>query len=56
MQAYLIHKSLASSKRLVYAFSEALWSLLTILDDFKGYTIIPFVPHTVIFALKTAQT
>jgi len=31
-------------------------SLLMILDDSKGYTTIPFVPHTMIFALKTAQT
>jgi len=27
-----------------------------ILDDFKGYTIIQFVPKTVIFAVKAAQT
>jgi len=24
-----------------------------ILDDFKRFTIIPFVPHTMIFAVKT---
>jgi len=31
-------------------------NLLAILDDSKGYAIIPFVPHTMIFAVKTAQT
>ena len=28
----------------------------TILDDSKGDTVISFVPHTMVFAVKTAQT
>ena len=27
-----------------------------ILDDYKGYAIIPFVLYTVIYDVKTAQT
>jgi len=55
MQAYLIEKFLAI-KCLICAFSENLKKPLKAADDSKGYTIIPFVPHTMIFAVKTAQT
>jgi len=37
-------------------FVETPESSLMILNDSKGYTIIPFVPYTMIFAVKTAQT
>ena len=40
---------------ILWGFVEIPESLLTILDDFKGYTIIPFVSHTMIFAVKTTQ-
>jgi len=43
-----------SSLCILWDLLETPESLLTILDDSKGFTIIPFVPHTIIFAVKTA--
>ena len=37
---------------ILWDFVETPKSLLTILGDSKGYTIIPFVPYTVIFVVK----
>ena len=46
-----------SCLRIPQDFVETPKRLLTILDDSKGFTIIPIVPHTVIIicAVKTAQ-
>ena len=59
IQAYLIQKSLASyltsSLYILWDFAETSESLLAILDDSKGFTIIPFVPHTMIIAVKLPE-
>ena len=52
MQKFLASLLNISFVCILWDFRETPESLLTILDDSKVYTIIPFVPHTVVFAVK----